>query len=99
MYTERLIELARRKERLIARCDQQRTMVAGALHAWQKPLALLDRTASVINEVRSHPLFVGVGVAVLVVLARRRLLRWAGHGLIVWRAWRTAGTWLQRFVR
>ena len=98
MFTENLIELARRKERLIARVAGQRTVIADAYHRWQKPASMLDRGVAVARFLKSHPLLLAIGVAVAAVVGRRNLLQWAGRGWVLWRAWRTGGEWARRFV-
>jgi hypothetical protein len=94
--TDRLIDLARRKERLITRIEQQRGTLSGAWHAWEKPAALVDRGVAFVGFLKSHPLLIAAGVAVVVVLRLHKLKGWVGRGLILWRVWRSAGTWLRR---
>lgn len=97
MFTERLIELARRKERLIARAEQQRAIIAQAYHRWQKPASLVDRGIAVVGFLRLHPLLLGVGLAAMIALRRRNLLSWAGRGWMMWRAWRSVNAWARKF--
>lgn len=89
IYRERLIELAQRKERLIGTCARQRDQLAAQLSAWQAPLAVIDRGVSAARFLRSHPVAVAAAIIGAAVLGRRRLLRWAGRGVLMWRGWRT----------
>lgn len=95
MFTSDLIELARRKERLIARGEQQRIAISVACLQWQKPLSVADRGIAIVSYLKAHPLVLAAGVVATAVVGRRNLLRWAGRGLFVWRAWRSAGVWMR----
>ena len=88
-YAYRISELERRKERLVAQCARERAELGTALAAWQAPLAALDRGIAATRFLAAHPVAVAAVGVVLAVLGRRRLLRWAGRGLLVWRTWRT----------
>lgn len=96
MFTGNLIELARRKERLIARTAAQRTVIASAYRRWQKPASVLDRGITVARFLKAHPLLVAIGVAVAAAVGRRNLLHWIGRGWVAWRAGRTLGAWVSR---
>lgn len=97
MFVEQRIALAVRKERLIARSETQRAAIVASLHALEKPLGMLDRGATAVAGLRGHPVLVGAGVAALVVLGRRSLFRWAGRGIMAWRAWRSVSGWARRY--
>jgi hypothetical protein len=88
IYTERLSEIARRKERLIAASARQRAVLAAELGAWQKPIEVIDRSIAGMRFMKAHPALMLTGLMVVAVLGRRSLLRWAGRGLLVWRGWR-----------
>ena len=89
------IEIARRRERLIARCAAQRDDIAGALRALRGPIAIADRICSAALYLRAHPALVIAAVAGLAVLGRRNLLSVATRGLAVWRVWRLASAWVE----
>lgn len=97
MFHEQLIDVARRKERLIALCEGQRRLVAQTFQRWEEPARVIDRTWSVVDFFRLHPVALAIAVAVVTVLGRRHLFKWAGRGLFVWRAWCTLSAWLRRF--
>lgn len=98
MFTDKLIEVARRKERLIARGEQQRIVISVACLRLQTPLGVLDRGIAVARYLKAHPLVLGAGVAVVAIVGRRNLLRWVGRGLFVWRAWRSVDTWARKSI-
>jgi hypothetical protein len=93
IYTERLIEIAHRKERLIATAAQQRAVIADAFRSWQKPIDVIDRGVVATRYLKAHPLLVAVSIIVVAVLGRRSLLRWVGRGLFVWRSWHALQAW------
>lgn len=88
-HATRMAEIARRKERLVAACARERAGLGEALAAWQVPIAAVDRGISATRFLAAHPVAVAAGLVIVAVLGRRGLLRWAGRGLVVWRAWRT----------
>jgi hypothetical protein len=96
IYTDRLIEVARRKESLIAASARQRAMLAAELRAWQKPIGMIDRGIAATRFLKAHPALVAAGVVVAGVLGRRSLLRWVGRGVVVWRSWRALQTVVRR---
>jgi hypothetical protein len=90
MLSDHLIEFARRKERLIGRAEQQRTVIAAACLQWREPFGIADRGLAIARYLKAHPIVIVVVVSVVAVVGRRNLLRWAGRGWIVWRFWRSA---------
>ena len=92
-----MVDVALRKERLLARCDGQRVVIAQAYRRWQAPARIIDRAWTVAQFLRTHPAVVMVAVAAAMVVGRRNLFAWAGRGLIAWRAWRSLADWLRRF--
>jgi len=96
MFHKQTIDVARRKERLIAQCESQRLLVAQSLERWKEPARVIDRTWATVRFLRLHPAVLAVAVAAAVVLGRRHLFTWAGRGLMAWRAWRSLSRWLAR---
>jgi hypothetical protein len=88
-----LIELARRKERLIARCALQREAVAAAFVELRTPIALVDRAVAGARFIRAHPGLVAAVVAAVVAFRRRNLLGILGRGVAAWRMWRLVSAW------
>ena len=92
-----LIEIARRRERLIARAGAQRAAIAGTYHELEAPAAIADRALGVARFLRAHPLLTAAGAAVAAVALRRPgVLLLAGRALAVWRLWRTVSVWSSR---
>jgi hypothetical protein len=89
------IEIARRKERLIARCAAQRESLAVAVRELRQPIAVLDRAWSAALFLRAHPVLVGAAVAAAVALRRRNLFALAMRGFALWRMWRRISSWAQ----
>lgn len=96
MFTARLVELARRKERLIARTAAQRTVIADAYQRCQKPAGIVDRGVAVARFLKSHPLLFAIGIAATAAVGRRKLVGWAGRGWVAWQTVRTFGAWARR---
>lgn len=95
IYTARLTEIARRKERIVASIGREREMISAEFRAWQKPLEVLDRGIAATRFLRAHPVLVAAAIALAAILGRHSLLRWAGRGLVVWRSWRALQTWVR----
>lgn len=95
MANDSLIELARRKERLIARAAQQRAQIVVVSLKWRKPLSMADRGIAIAAYLKAHPLVSALAVAGVAAAGRASLPRWIGRGFFVWRLWRAAGVWMR----
>jgi hypothetical protein len=93
-----LIEIARRKERLIAACAAQRGTIAAAFRDLRPPIAVVERALGVARFLRAHPVVVGLIVAGVVVFRQRSTLGLLTRGFAAWRTWRAIAPWLDRFV-
>jgi hypothetical protein len=93
---DRLIEVARHKERLIARAEVQREAIAAGFRGLEAPASVIDRGLEVVRFLKAHPVVVAAGVAVIVALRRRSIMSIASTGLAAWRVWRTLATWAVR---
>ncbi len=87
--SDRLKELAHRREQLSSRAAAQRAAIAGTFHEWRKPLGAADRVSRVARSLRAHPLLFSAAVAALVALPAGRLASLVARGLTVWRLWQT----------
>lgn len=96
MSADQLIEIARRKERLIARAEAQRAAIRAEFLDLQKPIAVIDRGIEVGRFLRAHPLAVGALVAFVTVLRGRGIVSMAGRAWSLWRAWRLVSAWMAR---
>jgi glutathione S-transferase len=88
-----LIDIARRKERLIARCAAQRETIAEAFRELRKPIAVADRALAAARFLGAHPVLVLAAVAGVVALRRRKVLSLVTSGLTAWRMWRAIAAW------
>ena len=88
IYTERLNEIARRREGLIATSARERAALAAEFDDWQKPIDAIDHGVAAVRFLKAHPILVTGAIVIVAALGRRHLVRWAGRGLIVWRTWR-----------
>ncbi len=90
-YHDQVIEIARKRERLLARCDAQRAELSSLAQQWEGPLKIADRAVAGINYLRHHPVILGAAVALLVVIQRRGWWGWVQRGFVLWRAYRALG--------
>ena len=90
---DQLIELARRKERLIARAESQRAAIGASVRQLQGPIGVVDRGLEIARFLREHPLLVTTVIATVVAFRRRGLVSLAGRALSVWRIWRSVSAW------
>lgn len=90
---DRLIEVMRRRERLIARAEAQRAAVREGFGGLRGPISVVDRGIAAGRYLRSNPLVLVAGVAVLAAFRRRGVLSLAGRAFAVWRTWRAVRSW------
>ena len=92
-----LIEIAQRRERLIARAAAQRAVIAVTFRELESPAAIADSALGMVRFLRLHPLLTAVGVTVAAVALRRQgVLSLTGRAVVVWRLWRTVSAWWSR---
>lgn len=96
-YTSRLIDIARRRERLLGRTEQQRVIIATACRALERPAGIVDRGIGALVYLKSHPLLMVVCVVVMATVSRRGLAGWIGRGWVLWRGWRSLANWSRKF--
>lgn len=94
MFTVQLIELARRKERLIAQAQRDREAVAVMGSRLERPLALADKAVEVGHYLKSHPFIAVAGAATAGLVGRRHLWRVARWSVRLFWMWRTVGPWI-----
>ena len=90
---DQLIEIARRKERLIARTGLQRVAIGANFRQLAGPIGVVDRGLEFVRFLRGHPLLVTALIAAVVAFRRRGLVTLAGRALSVWRIWRSVSAW------
>ncbi|MEO8417527.1 MAG: YqjK-like family protein [Methylophilaceae bacterium] len=80
----KLIQLAERREHLIAQAAAQRTALAQSIEPWRMPLTLVDQGLSALRFIRSHPAWIVGGAALLAVLRPGRAVKWLRRGWLSW---------------
>jgi len=89
----RLIELAERRERLVAKIAMQRGELAYHAAPWKGVCAIADKGIAAARFLQRHPGLVAGAVGLLVALRPRRALAWLGRG---WSLWKVAQRLRQR---
>lgn len=84
----RLIELAERRERLVAKAALQRDELARRAAPWKGVLAVADRGVEAVRYLRRHPGLVAGAVGLFVALRPARAFSWLRRGWSAWRMWR-----------
>ena len=99
---ERLLALAERRARLVARAQAEResinALLAPADGVAALAASLLRAARSLLDQATRHPLLAAAGVALLVVLRPQRSLSWLARGWSLWRLYRGARGWWLRFA-
>lgn len=81
---DKLIHLAERRERLIAKAEVQRTSLAQNVESWRRPLMLADQGLAAIRFVNRHPFWMGSIVILLTALRPGRIGEKLRRGWITW---------------
>jgi hypothetical protein len=95
---DELIEIARRKERLIARTAAQRAAIGESFLQLQGPIGVVDRGLEIARFLRGHPLLVAAVVAAVVAFRRRGVVSLVGSLLTAWRLWKSMSVWSSRLL-
>ena len=85
----KLIRLAERRERLVARAAAQRVTLAQNIEPWRIPLALADQGLAALRYIKSHPEWIVGGVVLLAALRPGRVGKWLGRGWVTWQMMHT----------
>lgn len=90
----KLQKIAARRECLLLEVEAQRSQLAVVVNELRKPFALADQGLSILRYIKSHPVLMFAGSAVLLKIARpSRLGKWVRRSILVWQLAR------QLFVR
>lgn len=97
--SDRLVELARKREGLVARSASQRQQLCGLVQRLERPLTFADKGVAVVRFLRAHPLVVVGGGTIAAYLIGSRVgglrklagLTWGG-----WKVFRHARSWWSR---
>ncbi|WP_297450942.1 YqjK-like family protein [Ferrovum sp.] len=83
--SDKLAELAKRRERLVAQATVQREILAQSIKPWLVPLTLVDQGLAVLNFVKKHPVLM-IGGVLLSVYRSNPLGKYLKQGLVTWLA-------------
>jgi hypothetical protein len=100
-----LVELHRQRGRLIERIAHQRATLAREAAPLKAACDVTDWALATVRDtirhtselVQRHPAATAGLAAALFALKPRRVMRWLGRTLFVWRSWRTLRQWLPRW--
>ncbi|HEY8068575.1 MAG TPA: YqjK family protein [Burkholderiales bacterium] len=99
---QRLLALAESRARLVARAREERAAIAALLApadgAAFLSVSLFRAALRALEEARHHPLLAVFGVTLLAALRPRRAIGWLARGWSLWRLYRGAYGWWQRFA-
>lgn len=93
--SSRLIELAERREHLVAKIALQRGELAHHAASWKGVFATVDKGVAGLRYLRQHPGLLVGAAALLLVFRPRRALNWVKWG---WPAWRVVKKIRQYFL-
>jgi hypothetical protein len=83
--SKRLIELAERRERLVALAASQRSEFSSNLAPLKIGCAIADKGIMAVRYLQQHPALVAGGVGLLVALRPRKAIGWLRRGWFAWR--------------
>ena len=81
----RVIELAERRERLIAKIAMQRGELGYYATPWKGVCAVADKGVAAARYLQRHPGLVAGAVGLFVALRPRRAFAWARRGWLIWK--------------
>jgi hypothetical protein len=80
-----LVTLAKKRQHLVEEAQKQRMAVSDQLHAWHKPISMIDYAINMLRYIKHHPVLVASGgSALLSILKPNALSLWLQRGLLVW---------------
>ena len=95
-----LLALAEHRTRLMARAQDERTVINSMLAPADAAASLATSVQRVVHRLRDeaarYPLAVAIGVALLAALRPRRAATWLSRGWSLWRLYRGARGWWLR---
>ena len=77
---DKLMQLAERREDLVAQAAAQRMVLAQNIEPWRTPLALADQGLAVLRFIKSHPAWITGGGALFAALRPGRVGKWLRRG-------------------
>ncbi|OGA69505.1 MAG: hypothetical protein A3G83_01255 [Betaproteobacteria bacterium RIFCSPLOWO2_12_FULL_68_20] len=95
---ERLIALRERRAELLVRAAAERAELAGWIARTDALAGWASAGASLLAELKRHPLWIALAAALLALLRPRRVVKWLATGWSLWRVARVALAWWRRFA-
>jgi hypothetical protein len=80
----KLLQIAERREHLVAQAAAQRGAIARDIEPWRIPLVLTDQGLTALRYIKSHPKLTLGGIALLAVLQPRQVGKWLARGWVSW---------------
>jgi YqjK-like protein len=83
--SEKLLNLAERREHLVSQAAEQRLLLAQNVETWRAPIALVDRGLAAVSYIKRHPISAaGASLGLLTVIRSHRANKWFQRGWLVW---------------
>ena len=95
---DRIHHIRARRERLIAKAELQRDLIAQDVAALGPAVRVVDRGIGAVEWLRANPGVLVIGAGVMLVLRPGRTLRWSLRLFSVWQAYRKLTARLDRAV-
>jgi hypothetical protein len=81
---KKLLELAKRREQLVAQAEKQRGELAEIVDVWRPAFSLADQAVKVIQLVKDHPIItLGLSAILLKVVRPRLISKWFSRGWFI----------------
>ena len=90
--------LRERRATLVAQSDSQRAEVFALIERVDRATAWFGRAKAMALMLRAHPVLLAAGVALLVAVRPRKMLKLFATGFSLWRGWRNVHTMLGRYM-
>jgi hypothetical protein len=81
---DKLIQLAERRERLVAQAATQRIALAQNLEPWRIPLARVDLGLAALRFFKHHPAWLVSGGVLFAAIQPSRAIKWLRRGWMAW---------------
>jgi hypothetical protein len=83
--SNKLHNLAKRREFLIAEAAAQRLLLAQHIEDWRAPLVLADRGLAALSYIKNHPVSVAsAGIGLFTAAGSSRVGKWFQRGWLAW---------------
>ena len=94
MIRNRLIELRERRAQLVEHARTERERFAALISRTEAGLSWIDSLYGLLDEARRQPLVVAAGVALLIAIGRRRILKLLATGWSLWMLYQRLRHWV-----